>query len=58
VTNDVTKKQLQANLKLTPGTVADWEVDDIVGGSNTEELATMVKRLMILVDECQKTLHE
>ncbi|KAG0371297.1 hypothetical protein BGX24_001747 [Mortierella sp. AD032] len=59
VTNDVTKKQLQANLKLTPGTVADWEVDDIVGkGSNTEELAIMVKRLMILVDECQKTLHE
>ncbi|KAF9130771.1 hypothetical protein BGW39_002681 [Mortierella sp. 14UC] len=59
VTNDATKKKLQANLKLTPGTVADWEVDDIVGkGSTTEELATMVKRLMILVDECQKTLHE
>ncbi|KAF9340136.1 hypothetical protein BGZ91_003334 [Linnemannia elongata] len=59
VTNDVTKKQLQANLKLTPGTVADWEVDDIVGqGSNTEELAILVKRLMMLVDECQKTLHE
>lgn len=55
----MTKKQLQANLKLTPGTVADWEVDDIVGeGSNTEELAILVKRLMMLVDECQKTLHE
>ncbi|KAG0271068.1 hypothetical protein BGZ95_001187 [Linnemannia exigua] len=53
------EKQLQENLKLTPGTVADWEVDDIVGkGSSTEELAIMVKRLMILVDECQKTLHE
>ncbi|KAF9093637.1 hypothetical protein BGX23_003082 [Mortierella sp. AD031] len=59
VTNDATKKQLQANLKLTPGTVADWEVDDIVGkGSAPEELATMVKRMMILVDECQKTLRE
>ncbi|KAG0286222.1 hypothetical protein BGZ96_009621, partial [Linnemannia gamsii] len=59
VTNDVTKKQLQTNLKLTPGMVADWEVDDIVGeGSGTEELAILVKRLMMLVDECQKTLHE
>ncbi|KAF9138081.1 hypothetical protein BGX30_009615 [Mortierella sp. GBA39] len=59
VTNDVTKKRLQANLNLTPGTVADWEVDDIVGeGANTEELAILVKRLMMLVDECQKTLHE
>ncbi|KAF9149932.1 hypothetical protein BG015_008256 [Linnemannia schmuckeri] len=59
VTNDVTKKQLQANLKLMPGMVADWEVDDIVGkGSSTEELAILVKRLMMLVDECQKTLHE
>jgi hypothetical protein len=55
----VTKKQLQANLKLTPGTVADWEVDDVVGaGSSTDELAILVKRLMMLVDECQKTLHE
>ncbi|KAF9907259.1 hypothetical protein EC991_011160 [Linnemannia zychae] len=59
VTNDATKKKLQSNLKLTPGAVADWEVDDIVGkGSSAEELAIMVKRLMILVDECQKTLHE
>ncbi|KAF9920459.1 hypothetical protein FBU30_009712 [Linnemannia zychae] len=59
VTNDKTKKLLQTNLTLQPGTIADWDVNDIIGDdANTEELATMVKRLMILVDECQKTLHE
>ena len=47
-------RRLQQNLSLIPGTVADWQVEDIIGQdpSEPEELAKMVKALIYMVEEC------
>ncbi|KAF9994157.1 hypothetical protein BGZ65_010243 [Modicella reniformis] len=45
--NEKISQRLESNIELIPGTVADWEVSDLIGG---EELWNMVKELMNRVD--------
>ncbi|KAF8934753.1 hypothetical protein BGZ58_005465 [Dissophora ornata] len=56
VHNENINRNLLSNLTLIPGTVADWEVDGLVGPdpSKSEELERIVKTLMLIVDECQE----
>ncbi|KAF9953958.1 hypothetical protein BGZ72_005044 [Mortierella alpina] len=54
IQSETMNRRVQQNLSLIPGTVADWQVEDIIGQdpSEPEELAKMVKALIYMVEEC------
>ncbi|CAO3574473.1 unnamed protein product [Mortierella alpina] len=56
IQSETMNRRLQQNLSLIPGTVADWQVEDIIGQdpSDPEELAKMVKALIYMVEECDE----